>query len=134
MVRRIGLTLALVALLTSTVLSGGCADKNLTPETPKAATALKADAVVVRVNELQAALIEACGPDAQCRPDSLDTNLFRTLISGCIDLRTVLRATPEGWRETVRASWAQTKPKFAGITNPAIVAALGLVDAAIGGL
>lgn len=107
---------------------------NVTPENPRAAQALAADAVVVRVNELQAAVIQACGAGPECQPNSLSTSLARDIVQTSIDLRTTLKAVPDGWRLTVKTAWNQAKPRFALIANPAIQAALAAVDGLIGGL
>lgn len=111
----------------------GCA-KKVTGATPVANAALAADAVVIRVNELQAATIQYCGPAPQCAPGTIDTQLARLIVSTSIDLRQTLKAVPAGWQATVRQAWAQARPKFATVTNPAIVAALAAVDLAVGAL
>lgn len=132
--RRFALVLALCALLTSTVLTGeGCAGK-VTGSTPIATAALQADAIVIRVNELQATVIQACGPAPTCQPNSLPTPLARDIVSTCIDLRTTLKTVPAGWQASVKVAWAQARPRFAAVTNPAILAALSVVDVTIGGL
>jgi hypothetical protein len=131
--RRCATVAVLVALLTVPIVSSGCA-KTVTPETPRAAAALTADAIVIRVNELQAAVIQACGPAVTCAPNTLSTNLARDLVQTTIDLRTTLKAVPDGWQATVRTAWTQAQPRFAGITHPAIQAALAAVNALIGSL
>jgi hypothetical protein len=111
----------------------GCA-KKVTGATPVAQAALNADAVVIRVNELQAATIQYCGPAPQCALGTLDTALARQIVQTTIDLRQVLKAVPAGWQATVKQAWAQARPKFQAVTNPAIVAALAAVDLAVGAL
>ncbi len=108
--------------------------KKVTGDTPIATAALTADAIVIRVNELQATVIQACGPAPQCQPNSLSTPLARDLVQTCIDLRTVLRATPYGGPAAARAAWAQARPRFKTVTNPAIVAALVALDTYLGGI
>lgn len=116
------------------LLSGaGCAH-HVTGDTPKATAALTADAIVIRVNELQATVIQACGPAPTCQPNSLDTNLARQIVQACIDARVTLKAVPTGWQATLKAGWSQERARLATVTNPAIVAALAAVDVAIGGL
>ncbi len=107
--------------------------KKVTGDTPIATAALTADAIVIRVNELQATVIQACGSAPQCQPNSLSTPLARDLVQTCIDLRTTLKAVPAGWQATARAVWQQARPRFAPVTNPAIVAALTAVDVYLGG-
>jgi len=95
---------------------------------------LQADEIVIRVNELQGAVIQACGAGPQCQPGSLPTATARQIVQGMIDLRTVLKSLPDGWQASVRATWAQVKPRFAGITNPVILSAFAAVDALLGGI
>jgi hypothetical protein len=122
--------LALVVLL---LALPACAGK-VTGATPIATSALQADAIVIRVNELQATVIQACGPAPTCQPNSLDTALARDLVQTCLDLRTTLKAVPAGWQGTVRTAWTQARPRFAAVTNPAILAAVSAVDVILGGL
>lgn len=121
-------------ILILALVSVGCAPKNVIPENPSAAKAIGADAVVLRLNELQAATIQYCGPAPQCAPGTLDTTLARQIVQTTIDLRATLKAIPDGWKQTVKTAWATQRPRFASITNPAIIAALAAVDVAIGGL
>jgi len=109
----------------------------LTPADPQAAVALKADGVVIRVNEFQGALIQYCGPGPQCAPNTVDTNTFRELLQACIDLRAVLKTTPQGWQASAKAIWGRVSnnPRVLPLkTNPAISAAFSAVDAILGGL
>ncbi len=121
----------LLALALALAILPGCASKKLTPETPVAAAALKADAVVIRVNELQASVIEACGPAPECQPNSIPTATAREAVKAMIDIRTVLRTTPAGWQATVKSTWAQVKQRLGSVTNPAILSAVALVNAAV---
>jgi len=91
-----------------------------------------ADAVVIRVNELQAATIQYCGPAPTCAPGTIDTQLARQIVETSIALRQTLKAVPAGWQASVKAAWKQARPRFAAIQNPAIVAALAAVDLVIG--
>lgn len=116
------------------LFSPACAHGKVTPETPVAAAALKADAVVIRVNELQSTVIDACGPATECQPGSLPTATARAIVQTCIDLRTTLKAVSAGWQATVKTAWAQAQSRFVSVTNPAVLAALALVQAAVEGL
>lgn len=131
--RRLAGVLALVALLGTSPGLAGCAKKT-TGATPTAEAAIVADSIVIRVNELQATVIQACGSGPTCQPNSLSTMLARDLVQTCIELRTTLKAVPAGWQATVKTAWQQARPRFAGVTNSAILVALAAVDAAMGGL
>lgn len=113
---------------------GSACASHVTPETPRAAAAITADAIVVRINELQAAVIQACGPARTCAPNTISTALADDIVRTSIDLRTTLKSVPNGWQQTVKAAWSQARPRFAAITDPVIVAALAGVDTIIGGL
>lgn len=125
------LCLPLVCLL---VFSAPACNKKVTGATPIAQAAITADAVVIRVNELQAATIQYCGPAPTCAPGTIDTQLARQIVETSIALRQTLKAVPSGWQATVKQAWAQARPKFASVQNPAIVAALSAVDLVIGSL
>ena len=122
------------ALVLLVVLLTSACRHNVVPENPAAAAALTADAVVIRVNEFQAVVIQACGPGPECQAGSLPTPLARDIVQTCIDLRATLKAAPDGWRVTVKTAWNQAKPRFASITNQGIQTALASLDAPIGGL
>ena len=128
--RPLAAALVVLALL---ITAPACA-KKITGATPIATAALTADAVVIRVNELQATVIQACGPAVTCQAGSLSTALARDLVQTCIDVRTTAKAVPAGWQATARAAWAQARPRFAAVTNLAILAALGAVDVLLGGV
>jgi hypothetical protein len=123
-----------IGIVFALMLTQGCASKKLVPETPKAAAGMKADAVMQRVYELERSVIAACGQEPQCAPNSLDTPLARAIVQSCVDMAAVLRVAPEGWQAAVRAIWAQIRPKLSMVTQPAIMASFGVVDALLGGL
>lgn len=132
MTRRLSGRLALVVVLL--VLPSASCAKKVTGATPTATAALNADAVVIRINELQAAVIQACGPDPVCQPGSLDTNLARDIVKTCIDLRTTAKSVPDGWQMALRTAWNRAKLRFTAVTNPAILAGIAGVDALLGGV
>ena len=129
--KRLVLILALVA--------SACNPK-LTPETPKAAAAIKSDEVVLRVKELQAATITACWPDGvmkpECVPGGIATPAARELVKVTVDVATVAKAVPVGWQASIKASWTQAKPRILalGPFPQAVQIAIGIVDALIGGI
>lgn len=128
---RLAALLIIVALSLS--FASACS-KKVTPETPRAGVALTADALVIRVNELQATVIQACGPQVTCAPNTISTALARDIVQTCIDIRTTALAVPNGWQAAVRTAWSRAKPRFAGVTNPAIQAAISAVDALLSSL
>ena len=111
-----------------------CAGK-VTGATPIASAAIKADAVVIRVNELQNAAMAACGtPSGDCQPGGISRALAVEIVADCVSLNQVLRTVPAGWQASVKASWAQAKARIGVVSNPAVAAALGVLDGLIGGL
>lgn len=116
-------------LILLVVLStAACAPKPLTL-TPAGQTAFTADQAVVRVNELMNAAIQANASGA------LDTPTTRIIVSFAVDADAVLAKTPDGWKATIKAAWAQAKPTLSAIpANSTVALALAAADAAIGGL
>ncbi len=125
-------------LLVCLVALPACAS-HVTPADPLAARRVRLDAVGIRVNEFQSALIQWCGPGPNCAVNTVDTFVFRDLLTVCIDIRRTLRAAATDadpvWIPTVKAAWVGVKPKLDPLrSNPAISAAISAVDAIIGGL
>lgn len=128
---RLRLVLASVAILLGVVTTDLACHKKVTGATPKAEAALRADAVTLRVNELQAAVIEACGPSPQCAPNSINVDLARQIVKTCIDIRTVLKSVPDGWAASVKSAWAQGRQRLDMVQDPVIRAAIAAVDAVV---
>jgi hypothetical protein len=97
----------------------------VTITTPQGQLAYTADQVVLRVNELMNASIAANSSG------SLSTNTTRVIVKWCVAADTTLASTPNGWQQTLITGWAQTKAQLPAITNPAILAAMGAVDAVL---
>lgn len=114
-----------LVLVTSVGLMAGCAPKN--PNlSPQGQAASVADQVVLRVNELESAAIQANSAGA------LSTETTRLIVKFCVDADKTLKAVPLGWRDTVKAAWAATKHDLGGAANkPDIAAALTAVDTLI---
>ncbi len=68
--------------------------------------AFTADQVVIRVNELQKAAVQANASGA------LDTANTRIIVEFSVAADKVLKATPSGWQATVKALWLQAAPKI----------------------
>lgn len=124
-------SILLGSVFTGSLILGYACVSHVTPETPKAAAAITSDSIVIRVNELQAAVIQLCGVARTCAPNTISTATADAIVQVSIDLRTVLKDVPNGWQATVRTTWTQAQPKLAGITNPAILAAIQTLDAVI---
>jgi len=125
-------------ILILALAASACA--KVTPETPKAATAIKADEVLLRVKELQSAVLAACWPDGvmapACVPGGISTPAMREFVKATIDVAQVSKAVPVGWQATVKASWLRAKPRILalGPFPSAVQIALGVVDTLIGSL
>ncbi len=89
--------------------------------------AFKSDAIVVRINELQAAAIAAN------TSGGLDALTTKVVVEFSIAARTTLGALPDGWQITVKQAWAQARPKIV-TTNSTLLLAVGAIDALIGAL
>lgn len=121
--KRKALRLALLAGML--LITTGC-HAPVTITTPQGQTAFKADQIVVRVNELQAAAIKAEAGGA------LATDLTRAIVTFAVAADKTLAMTPNGWQAAVLTSWVQTKQQLLGVTNPAVLAAIGAVDIVLG--
>jgi hypothetical protein len=125
-------------ILVLALVASACA--KVTPETPKAATAIKADEVLLRVKELQSAVLTACWPDgvmkSECVPGGISTPAMREFVKATIDVAKVAKEVPAGWQATVKASWGQAKPRILALVPfpQAVQIALGIADTLIGGL
>jgi hypothetical protein len=98
----------------------------VTITTPQGHAAYTADQIVLRVNELQNAAIQAQATGA------LPTATARTIVEFCVSADKTLAATPSGWQATVGAAWAEAKTKLPAITNPSVQAAVNAVDVILG--
>ena len=128
-IRTVILSLALIGAL---VLQAGCVKAPTTVVTPAGKTAYTADQIVIRVNELQNAAIQAQATGA------LPTSTTRIIVQFCVAADTTLKATPAGWGQTLATAWTQAKTSIpaADLANPVIAAAAAGVDvvlAALGG-
>lgn len=99
-------------------------------QTPAGKTAYTADQIVLRVNELENAAIQANATGG------LDVRTTKTLVEFAVAADQTLKVTPAGWQTTVGTAWAQAKRSLPPITNAAVSAAMSGVDlvlAAFGG-
>lgn len=91
-------------------------------DTPKAQVIYTVDEVVLRVNELEKAAISANDTGGLSEANT------RIFVQWAVATDQVLAHAPEGWRATVAAGWAAAKQKAGPQANPALTAAMGLVD------
>jgi len=116
----------LVILVALVAASAACIHRTF--ENANAQHSYTADQVVIRVNELQAAVIQAY---------PTPTDISRKIVEFTVSADKVLKASPSGWQAAVTVAWTQTKSALIPPpTNPAVVAAIAGVDtvlAAYGG-
>lgn len=117
------LTLTVVALVVTIVTA--CAPQTIV--TGPGRVAFSADTVVIRINELQNAVIQANATKA------IDDATTKVIVTWAVAADQTLKATPTGWQATVKAGWLAVKPKIP-TSNPAIAITVGAVDALIGAL
>src|SRR5580765_4998338 len=89
--------------------------------------ALAADQVAVRVNELQAAAIQANANSA------LDQPTTKIIVEFTVSADKVLSATPTGWEATVVKLWQEASPKI-HTTNPTVQFAITALTGLLGAL
>lgn len=102
-----------------------CAGNPTATLSPAGQTAYTADQIVIRVNELQAAAIQAEAAGA------LPTATTRQIVKFAIAANEVLGTTPEGWPATITTAWLAMRAALPPITNPAVAAALAGVEAVL---
>lgn len=111
--------------------------------TPAGRTAFSADVIAVRVNELEAAAIQANSEGA------LSLDVTRTIVRFTVVADRILAQTPDGWRVAVITAWIETKrqlltprqlnlnayaPPIIGIplTNTVVLGVMDILDATLG--
>ena len=123
---------ALAAVVFAAVLATGCAHAPATVVTPQGKAAYAADQVVLRVNELQAAVIQAEATGGLPRP------VARNIVTWTVRADGILKDMAIGWQTALVNSWGLLKAQIpaAQLRNPLIALAVAEVDAllaAIGG-
>lgn len=117
----------LILTLCLLVVTPACSPP-VTIVTPAGKVAYSADLIVIRVNELMNAAIAAQANGG------LPTNTARTIVQFCVSADQTLAATPAGWQATLLQGWTSAKAQLPTISNPTILALMGAVDVAIGGV
>lgn len=115
-------TLTLVLALAVAVPVLPACHAPVTIETQAGKTAYTADQIVIRVNNLQNAAIQAE------KTGGLPTATTRTIVEFAVSANRILKETPAGWQTTVAISWAEAKKRLSPITNAGVLAALDAVD------
>jgi hypothetical protein len=105
-----------------TLLAGTACSPPASIQTPQGKAAYTADQIVIRVNELQAAAIQA---EAN---KGIDTATARIIVQFAVSADKTLKEVPAGWQAAVAKAWAETKAKLPVITNPAVSSAISSVD------
>lgn len=125
MIRRLRILVLCAALAVG--VSGASAACRHHPNvvTPQGQVAYSADQIVLRVNELQNAAIQAEASGG------LSTDATRKIVQFAVSANQTLKATPNGWRATVKAGWSATKVQLPAITNPAVQAAIAALEAVL---
>ena len=123
--------LSLVMSVALAVAMYGCAHP-VTITTPQGQAAYTADQVVVRINELQAAAIQANAAHA------LSDATTRAIVTFAVGADATLAAVPTGWQRTVATAWKTARALIPAtdLSNPAIaplIAAVDLIAASLGG-
>jgi len=94
-------------------------------QTQAGKNAYTADQVVLRVNELQKAAIQAEATGG------LPTATTRLIVQFAVSADTTLKSAPDGWKTTVLNAWLETKRQLPVVLPPAVAAAVTLVDTAL---
>lgn len=127
---RIARILALLGILLAPiglVLTAAC-HAPVTVVTPEGKAAFTADQIVLRINNLQNAAIQAEATGG------LSTDTTRTLVEFAVTANRTLKTVPDGWQQSVATAWAETKKRLPPITNLAVMAAVDSVDLVLAAL
>lgn len=104
------------------LLSGAACTAPVSVQTTAGKVAYTADQIVIRVNELQNAAIQANANGA------LPTATTRLIVEFAVSADKTLKEAPNGWQSTVSKLWAETKAKLPPMSNPALSSAIASVD------
>lgn len=122
------------------VMSEACVHASTSVTTPQGKTAYTADQIVMRVGELQSAAIQANATQVSLangtiRPALSDSTTW-IIVQWCVNANMILKATPNGWQQTLTAAWdkAKTQIPAADLNNTAIAAAIAGVDVVLAAL
>ncbi len=110
------------AIIVMAVLVVAACHAPVTVQTPAGKAAYTADQVVLRLQELQTATInaEAAG--------KMDRNTARLIVTFTVDAAQVLKATPGGWYPTVVKAWERVKQDVPAAAIPAVQTYWSAVD------
>lgn len=128
LLRILGLTLALLFPVGLGVSTVGCGDRPVTIETPAGQAAYAGNQVLIRVEELQDAVLAAQKNGAL----TLDT--ARAIVYATTNVAELSEAATQGWKPTALAAWAQAKKEIPALQQGGQFALLAAaIDQALGG-
>ena len=112
-------------LVLSLAACSACAPKSI--QTPQGQAAYTADQIVIRLNELQNAAIQANGAGA------LSEDVTRKIVTFVVAADQTSQSAPLGWRATVTTGWQQLKLSVNPSSLPAsLQSAFYAVDLVLG--
>jgi hypothetical protein len=88
-----------------------CASTPSSIVTPQGRAAFQADQVLIRVENVQDAVIAAATPDAAGRV-GIEKPTADIIVGFTRDAALTIRQTPNGWLPTVRTAWAAAKTRI----------------------
>lgn len=109
---------ALVLGVTLGIAVYDCAPKTLSPQ---AQIIYTTDQVVIRLGEVQNAVIAACaaGAGTTCTGTAISTDTARALVQAITSTMATLKQVPNGWQVIVATAWMQAKLQPALLTPQA---------------
>lgn len=93
---------------------------------PAGQTAFTADQVVLRVNELENAAMDASAKSLITVPQA------RVIVAFCVDADKTLKVLPSGWRVSLQQAWTLAKVKISLPAGSAVAGAVTAVDLVLG--
>lgn len=94
----------------------------VTVVTPEGKAAFRAHQVVLCLNDLQAAVIQAE------ETGGLPRSTAKTILTFTVAANRVLKEIPDGWEQTVMTLWVEARKQIPTSTNALVTAALNSVD------
>ncbi len=109
--RSLALVVALVSVFAVGAVSTGCVKRPSSIVTPQGKAAFAADQVVIRLAEVQNAVIVAATPDATGKV-GIAKPTANLIVSWIVDTLKVIKQTPNGWLAASTAAWNAAKTRI----------------------
>lgn len=111
---------------------GACAKTPASVKTPQGKAAFQADQVVVRLDRIESAIIQASTPNA-AGVVGLDKAAGQLIVSFIVDALKVIKQSPNGWMPAVAQAWTQAKARIPANVLPQVQGYVFAIDTLLAG-